>query len=136
MSADLDGVFYCSKQVVDKMRAQKYGKIVNISSVSAFGNPGQSNYSAAKAGIIGLTKTMAKELFRNNITVNAIAPGWINTDILKTIPAEMMEANIQAIPARRVGEPSEVASVVSFLSSDDSSFMGGDCMVVAGGLFT
>ncbi|SMC90082.1 3-oxoacyl-ACP reductase FabG [Papillibacter cinnamivorans] len=135
MSADLDGVFFCCKQVVDGMRAQNYGKIVNVSSVSAFGNPGQANYSAAKAGIIGLTRTLGKELFRYNINVNAVAPGWINTDIIKTVPKEMLEAGIKSIPARRVGEPSEVASVISFLSSDDCSFMGGSCLVIAGGLF-
>jgi len=136
MSADLDGVFYCCRQVVEDMRARKYGKIVNISSVSAFGNPGQVNYSAAKAGIIGLTRTLGKELFRYNINVNAVAPGWINTDIIKTVPKEILDTGIKSIPARRVGEPSEVASVVSFLSSDDCSFMGGSCLVIAGGLFT
>lgn len=136
MSADLDGVFYCCRQVVEDMRTRNCGKIVNISSVSAFGNPGQANYSAAKAGIIGLTGTLGKELFRYNINVNAVAPGLINTDIIKTVPKDIMENIIKSVPARRVGQPEEVASVVAFLSSDDCSFMGGSCLVVSGGMFT
>lgn len=133
ISVDLDSVYYCSKQVVSMMKEQKYGKIINMSSIAAFGNIGQSNYGAAKAGIIGLTKTMSKELAKYGITVNALCPSMINTDILKTIPEEVMAKNVVQVPARRVGEPSEVASVVSFFASDDSSYVTGEILRVAGG---
>lgn len=135
MDVNVTGVFNCCKAVVAGMREQKYGKIVNLASVSAFGNIGQTNYGASKAAVIGFTKCLAKELARNNCTVNAIAPSYINTEMLQAVPENVMAKFIAAIPANRLGEPSEIASVVSFLSSDDSSFVTGECIVVSGGSY-
>jgi len=127
------GTFYCCQAVVPGMRERGYGKIVNISSVSTFGNVGQTNYSAAKTAIEGFTRTLALECGRKNITVNCIAPGMVNTDILKTIPADIMQQKINSVPMQRVGEPSEVAAVASFLASDDSSWVTGNCILCCGG---
>ena len=134
MDVHFYGTFYCCQAVIGGMRDRNYGKIVNISSTSAFGNIGQANYSAAKAAIDGFTRTLALESARKNITVNSIAPGMVNTDILKTIPANIMEQKINATPAQRLGEPSEIASVASFLASDDSSWVTGNCILACGGL--
>ncbi len=128
------GTFYCCQAVIGGMRERNYGKIVNVSSTSAFGNIGQANYSAAKAAIDGFTRTLALESARKNITVNSIAPGMVNTDILKTIPENVMQQKIAATPAQRLGEPSEIASVASFLASDDSSWVTGNCILACGGL--
>lgn len=136
LKVDLYSVFYLCKAVVPYMREQSYGKIVNITSTSAFGNIGQSNYSSAKAGMIGFSKTLARECGRKNITVNCIAPGWIDTDILKTIPEELMAKNILNIPLGRLGSPDEIASVAAFLSCDDSSFLTGQTLTVSGGINT
>ncbi len=135
IDVNLKGVYNCCKAVVSGMREQQYGKIVNISSVSAFGNIGQVNYGASKAGVIGLTKCLAKELARTNCTVNAIAPSYINTEMLQAVPEKVLAKFIEAIPSRRLGEPEEVASVAAFLSSDDSSFVTGECIVVSGGSY-
>lgn len=134
MDVHFYGTFYCCQAVIGGMRERSYGKIVNISSTSAFGNIGQANYSAAKAAIDGFTRTLALESARKNITVNSIAPGMVNTDILKTIPANIMEQKINNTPAQRLGEPSEIASVASFLASDDSSWVTGNCILACGGL--
>ena len=133
MNVHFYGTFYCTQAVIGGMRDRNYGKIVNISSVSAMGNIGQANYTAAKSAIEGFTRTLAMESARKNITVNAIAPGMVNTDILKTIPADIMEQKIKATPAQRLGEPSEIASVASFLASDDSSWVTGNCIMACGG---
>ena len=133
MNVHFFGTFYCCQAVIPGMRDRNYGKIVNISSVSALGNVGQANYTAAKSAIEGFTRTLAMESARKNITVNAIAPGMVNTDILKTIPADIMEQKIKATPAQRLGEPSEIASVASFLASDDSSWVTGNCIMACGG---
>jgi 3-oxoacyl-[acyl-carrier protein] reductase len=133
ITADLTGVFLCIRQVVNGMKEQGYGKIVNVSSGSAYGNMGQSNYSAAKAGILGLTATAAKELGRKNITVNAVAPGFIDTDIIKTVPPEILEQWKQGIPMQRLGRPEEIADVIAFLSSDESSYVTGCCIHCCGG---
>jgi 3-oxoacyl-[acyl-carrier protein] reductase len=133
ITADLSGVFVCMQQVVNAMREQGYGKIVNVSSVSAYGNAGQVNYSAAKAGILGLTATAAKELARKNITVNAITPGFIDTDIIKTVPPGILEQMIRDSPMQRLGRPEEVADVIAFLSGDESSFVTGCCIPCCGG---
>ena len=129
----LYGTMYCSKQVIDAMRAQSYGKIVNVASISMYGNPGQANYAAAKSAIVGFTKTLSKELGRKNITVNCVAPGFINTDIVKTVPPEILEASIKMHPKGRMGEAPEVAALIAYLSSDDSSYVSGECVVVSGG---
>lgn len=134
INVDLNSAFYCIKQVVNNMKSQSYGKIVNVSSLAAFGNPGQANYAAAKAGVIGLTCTVAKELAGSGITVNAICPSLIKTDIIKTIPEDVLNKLVAAIPAKRVGEPEEVASVVSFLASDDSSYVTGQVIRISGGV--
>ena len=134
MNVHFFGTFYCCQAVIEGMRQRNYGKIINISSTSAFGNIGQTNYSAAKAAIDGFTRTLALESARKNITVNSIAPGMVNTDILKTIPADIMEQKIKNTPAQRLGEPSEIASVASFLASDDSSWVTGNCILACGGL--
>lgn len=133
MDVHFYGTFYCCQEVVGAMREQGYGKIVNISSVSALGNIGQSNYTAAKSAIEGLTRTLAMECGRKNITVNCIAPGMIDTDILKTIPEDILKAKINSVPMQRLGDPSEVASVASFLASDDSSWVTGNVILCCGG---
>lgn len=133
LSVNLTSVYNCCQAVVAKMRNQNYGKIVNVSSTSAWGNIGQVNYSASKAGMIGFTRSLAKELGNRNITVNAIAPGLIDTEMTKNIPEPMKSVALMLCPAARAGNPSEVASVVSFLASDDSSFVNGECIKVCGG---
>lgn len=135
INVNLTGMYNCCKAVVDGMRRQKYGKIVNLASVSAFGNIGQTNYGASKGGVIGFTKCLAKELARNNCTVNAIAPSYINTEMLQAVPEKVMQKFIDAIPMNRLGTPEELAAVVAFLSSDDASFVTGECIVVSGGSY-
>ena len=135
INVNLTGMYNCCKAVVDGMRRQKYGKIVNLASVSAFGNIGQTNYGASKGGVIGFTKCLAKELARNNCTVNAIAPSYINTEMLQAVPEKVMQKFIDAIPMNRLGTPEELAAVAAFLSSDDSSFVTGECIVVSGGSY-
>lgn len=134
MDVNFFGTFYCCQAVIGGMREREYGKIINVSSTSAFGNIGQTNYSASKAAIDGFTRTLALESARKNITVNSIAPGMIDTDILKTIPEDIMQMKIKSVPANRVGQPSEIASVASFLASDDSSWVTGNCILACGGL--
>lgn len=133
IAVNLTSVFNCCQAVVAGMRKQGYGKIVNLSSTSAWGNVGQVNYSASKAGIIGLTKSLAKELGNKNITVNAIAPGLIDTEMTRNMPEPVRSTAIMLCPAARAGDPPEVASVVAFLSSDDSSYINGECIKVCGG---
>jgi 3-oxoacyl-[acyl-carrier protein] reductase len=135
INVNLNGVRNCCKAVVPAMRENKYGKIVNLASVSAFGNMGQTNYGAAKAGVIGFTKCLAKEAARNNITVNCVAPSYIDTEMLRAVPDKVMERFIAAIPMGRLGKPEELAAAVAFLSSDDSSFITGECLVVSGGSY-
>ena len=136
MSINLDGTYNCSKYVVPLMREQKYGKIVNMSSVCATGNPGQANYSASKAAIEGFTKTLSKELAARNITVNAIAPANIDTDILATIPDHMRAMTMFMSPIHRYGTVDELASVALFLASDESSYVTGVVLHVNGGMYT
>jgi len=132
LGVNLNGPYYLCHAVVPLMRARNYGRIVNISSTSAFGNAGQANYAASKAAIIGLTKTLAREGGSKNITVNCIAPGFINTDMFQSVPKEIIAEYMKGIPLGRLGEPSEIASVVSFLASDDASFVSGQCLIVSG----
>jgi NAD(P)-dependent dehydrogenase (short-subunit alcohol dehydrogenase family) len=136
VAVNLKGVYNCCKAVIEGMRQRQYGKIVSLASISAFGNFGQTNYGATKAAVIGFTKSLAKESGKYNITVNAVAPGYINTDMLKAVPDNVLQKFIDVIPAKRLGEPSEVASVVAFLSCDDSSFVNGECIVISGGSYT
>lgn len=134
VQVSLNGAFYCTRQVIGGMRERGWGRIISLSSNGAFGNFGQANYSAAKAGIIGMTSTLSDELASKNITVNCIAPGFINTDIIKTVPEKQMEIFINRIPARRIGEPEEVASLAAFLASDEAAYISGQCIRITGGL--
>lgn len=136
IAVNLHGVNNCCRQVVPKMREQMYGKIVNISSSSAYGNAGQANYSATKAGLIGFTKTLAKELGQKNITVNAIAPAMIDTDMIKSVPELTVKMVLELIPLKRLGTPDELANAVLFLSSDESSYINGIVLDVNGGMIT
>lgn len=136
MDVNLKGAYYLCKHVVPIMRKNESGKIVNISSISAFGNVGQANYAASKAGLIGFSKTLAKEGGPKNINVNCVAPGYIETDMYRAVPEHIIEEHIKGTPLRRLGKPHEIASVVSFLSSDDASFLSGQCISVSGAATT
>jgi len=132
---NLKGSFNCIKAVSKIMIKQRYGKIINIASiVGLIGNVGQANYSASKAGIIALTKTTAKELASRNINVNAIAPGFIDTEMTKVLPENIKQKMLEQIPLGRFGLPEEVAKVCLFLASDDSSYITGQTIVVDGGM--
>lgn len=136
MNTNLKGVFNCIKAVTRPMMKQRSGKIINISSVVAtLGNAGQANYVAAKAGVIGLTKSAAKELASRNIYVNAVAPGFIETDMTDKLPQEMREQLLSQIPLARLGQPEQIAKVVRFLASEESSYMTGQTLHVDGGMY-
>lgn len=135
IDVNLRGVFYCLKQASRMMLKQRYGKIVNISSISGIhGNPGQVNYSAAKAGVIGMTKTLAKELASRSINVNAIAPGYINTDMTANLKDEFKAKALEAVPLKRFGEGSDIAEAAVFLASDKASYITGQVLSVDGGM--
>jgi 3-oxoacyl-[acyl-carrier protein] reductase len=135
LKINLKGAFLCTKQVIRPMMKQRAGKIVNISSVvGVMGNAGQANYSASKAGLIGLTKSTAKEVASKNIQVNAIAPGFIQTDMTNRLPQEVKEAYMNVIPAKTFGTADDVANAVIFLSSSVSNYITGQVLHVDGGL--
>lgn len=135
IDTNLKGVFLCTKAVTRQMMRQKSGRIINIASiVGVAGNPGQANYVAAKAGVIGLTKTTAKELASRNILVNAVAPGFITTDMTDKLPEDSREEMLSQIPLNRLGKPEDIARVVRFLASDDASYMTGQTLHVDGGM--
>jgi 3-oxoacyl-[acyl-carrier protein] reductase len=135
ININLKGVFLCTKAVTRQMMKQRNGRIINIASiVGVSGNPGQANYVAAKAGVIGLTKTTAKELASRNITVNAIAPGFITTDMTDKLTEEVKTEMLKQIPLARFGEPKDIAKVTAFLASDDSSYMTGQTLHIDGGM--
>lgn len=132
---NLKGTFNCIKGASKKMLKQRFGKIINMSSVVGItGNIGQSNYSASKAGIIGLTKSLAKEFAARNIQVNAIAPGFIQTDMTDEIPEKIREELISAIPLKRIGKPEDIANLVAFLASEKSDYITGQIIQVDGGM--
>ncbi len=136
LSVNLDGAFYCTKAVIEGMLERKYGRIVNISSViGRMGNRGQANYAASKAGLIALSQTLAKEFAGKGITVNAVAPGFIETDMLKSVPKEIMDKILAGIPLGRLGKPSEVAGAVAYLVSEDGDYITGQVIDINGGLY-
>lgn len=132
---DLKSVFNMSKAALRPMMKQKYGRIVNITSVAGIvGNPGQTNYSAAKAGIIGFTKAMAKEYGAKNIAVNAVAPGFVPTDLTNPLPQEIKDGLMKLTALGRMGTPEDVARAVAFLASDEASYITGQVLAVDGGI--
>lgn len=136
IDTNLKGVFICTKAVTRQMMKQRSGRIINITSiVGASGNAGQANYVAAKAGVIGLTKTTAKELASRNITVNAVAPGFIATDMTDELNEDIQAEMLKQIPLGRMGKPEEIANIVRFLASDDSSYITGQTFHVNGGMY-
>lgn len=136
IETNLKGVFNCLKAVTRPMMKQRYGRIINISSVvGALGNAGQANYVAAKAGVIGLTKSAARELASRGITVNAVAPGFIDTDMTRELPEDMREKLMGDIPLARLGKSEEIAGVVAFLASSAAGYMTGQTLHVDGGMY-
>lgn len=134
VNVNLKGTYLFSKAVVGSMIEQKYGRIIHLSSVSAFnGNFGQTNYAATKAAIMGMTRVMAKELGKYGITVNAIAPGSIMTEMYSAVPEETKQKKLAAIPLRRYGEPEEVGKLIAFLASDDAAYITAQTIVIDGG---
>jgi acetoacetyl-CoA reductase len=134
INTNLGSMFNMSRQVIEGMRARKFGRIINISSINGQkGQFGQVNYSASKAGDIGFTKALALETARGGITVNAICPGYINTEMVQAVPKEVLEKNIlPQIPVGRLGEPEEIARCVVFLAADGAAFITGSTMTVNG----
>jgi 3-oxoacyl-[acyl-carrier protein] reductase len=134
IDVNLTGVFNCTKAVAPSMVERKYGRIINASSVvGIYGNFGQTNYVATKAGVIGMTQVWARELGRKGITVNAVAPGFIATDMIQTIPEKILEAIKEKTPLQRFGTPEDVANAYCFLASDEASFINGAVISVDGG---
>src|SRR5699024_4532463 len=135
ININLKGVFLCTKAVTRQMMKQRAGKIVNVASiVGVSGNPGQANYVAAKAGVIGLTKTTAKEFATRNIHVNAVAPGFISTDMTDALSNEQQEGMLAMIPLEKFGQPEDVAKTVRFLASEDADYITGQTIHIDGGM--
>ena len=136
LNVNLTGAFLAIQQVLQPMMKQRWGRIINIASiVGQTGNPGQSNYVASKAGLIGLTKSLAQEIASRNITVNAIAPGFIETDMTSVLSDELKNNMLAHIPLKRFGQPSEIAAAVKFLASENAGYITGTVLNVNGGMY-
>ena len=136
LQTNLTGAFYVTQQVLPGMMRERWGRIVNISSVvGEMGNPGQANYVASKAGLIGLTKSLAQEMGSRNITVNAVAPGFIETDMTHGLTDELKQKMLDQTPLRRMGTPQDIANAVKFLVSEEASFITGHVLDVNGGIY-
>ncbi len=137
ISINLKGIFNCTKAVTRNMLKQREGRIINLTSVvGEMGNAGQTNYAASKAGIIGFTKACAREMAPRGITVNAVSPGFIQTDITDELTEELKQDYISRIPMNRFGTTDDVAGAVSFLASDDASYITGEVFRINGGIYT
>ena len=135
ISANLKGAFFCCKAACKLMMRQRYGRIINISSVVGLhGNAGQSNYAASKAGLIGLSKSLAKEFAARGVTVNAVAPGFIGTDMTDAMPEAAKQAALGSVPAGRIGNAEEVAAAVAFLAGQSAGYITGQVLCVDGGM--
>ncbi len=135
INTNLKSTFNCSKAAVKHMMRKRYGRIINIASVAGqMGNPGQTNYSSSKAGQIGFTKSLAREIASRNITVNAIAPGFVDTEILDAMSPETLEAMLKMVPLGRKGKPEEIAFATAFLASDQAAYITGQVLGVDGGM--
>jgi 3-oxoacyl-[acyl-carrier protein] reductase len=136
LRTNLDGSFLCVQQVLPGMMRNRWGRIVNITSVvGQAGSPGQANYAASKAGLLGLTKALAQEVASRNITVNAVAPGYIATDMTKDLPDELKQSIMSKIPLARMGTPEDIAAAVKFLASEEASYITGQVIAVNGGMY-
>ena len=136
INTNLNSMFNITRSVIEKMRAKKFGRIISIGSINGLkGQVGQSNYSAAKAGIIGFSKAVALENANKGITVNVVAPGYIGTDMVKKIDPKILETIVSQIPTGRLGEPDEIGSLVSYLASDKASFITGATLSINGGQY-
>ncbi len=137
LDLNLRGAFLVTKAVLRPMMKQRGGRIVNVASISGVvGNPGQANYSAAKAGLIAFTKTIAREMAIRNITANAVAPGFVPTDLTSIVPQEVQDAMLKQIPLGRFGTAEDVANAIAFLASDEASYITGQVLIVDGGMVT
>lgn len=137
ISVNLNGVFNCTKAVTRTMMKQRFGRVINITSVvGEMGNSGQTNYAASKAGIIGFTKAAAREMAPRSVTVNAVSPGFIETDITLQLPEEIRKSYIEKIPLGRFGSPEDITGVVAFLTTEEASYITGEVIRVNGGIYT
>lgn len=134
IAVNLTGTFYCMQYASQIMREKASGSIINISSASWLGNIGQANYAASKAGVVGLTKTAARELAKKNVTCNAICPGFIDTDMTRGVPEKVWDIMISKIPMGRAGSPADVANMVAFLASEEGNYVTGEVINVGGGM--
>lgn len=135
IKTNLDSVFYFTRALGTLMMRQRYGRIINVSSIAGvMGNPGQANYSASKAGVIGFTRTVARELASRNITVNAVAPGFIETDMTDVLPEKVKAEVKERVPARKLGQPEDIADLVCYLSGPGAGFLTGQVIAVDGGM--
>ena len=136
LAVNLDGMFYVTRAVIRTMVRQRWGRIINLTSVVGFtGNPGQVNYSSSKSAVIGFTKSLARELGSRNITCNAVAPGFIDTDMTRELNEEQRQAIVGQVPLGRIGQAEEVASAVRFLAGDDAAYISGTVLHVNGGMY-